>query len=189
MQLQTLLAGLTDTLQNTEADLAESVLDLALAVARKMIGDELRSNPRQLIAPIREALDMMPTATHPSRLYLNPQDLNLLRDELALELHADVWRLLPDELLPPGGCRIETPHTRLDYTLETRWNEVIGVLSRSPQDMVFTGLYPNKDEVEPLVADAEPVAQPSALASAAPEADPIAAAPLSAELTPDDPDN
>lgn len=148
LQLQALLASVTDTLQAAESQLAESVLDLGLLVARQMICDELQSQPRQLLAPIREALAVMPTPAHPSRLYLSPDDLELLQSALHIELPSDVWRLLPDPNMASGSCKIETPATQLSYTLASRWENILKVLKRSHHPDLAWGKYPDIASME-----------------------------------------
>ncbi|WP_157313972.1 FliH/SctL family protein [Chitinibacter sp. GC72] len=127
-QLTGLLAALTDTMQQTETALADSVLELALLVAQQMIGDELRQHPKQLLAPIRDALSAIPTPTSPAKLFLSPDDLQLLEQDLQYELPADVWKLLPDQQMSSGSCRIETPNTQLEFSLASRWKKITGVL-------------------------------------------------------------
>ncbi|MOA05705.1 flagellar assembly protein H [compost metagenome] len=36
------------------------------------------------------------------------------------ERHEETWRIVEDEALLPGGCRVETEHSRIDATVETR---------------------------------------------------------------------
>lgn len=151
LQLQSLLASVTDNLQAAETQLAESVLDLGLLVARQMICDELQSQPRQLLAPIREALAVMPTPSNPSRLYLSPDDLELLQSALHLELPDDVWRILPDANMVSGSCKIETPATQLSYSLASRWENILRVLRRSHHPDLAWGKYPDVEvDVSPL---------------------------------------
>lgn len=155
LQLQSLITSVTDNLQAAETQLAESVLDLGLLVARQMICDELQSQPRQLLAPIRDALAVMPTPTNPSRLYLSPDDLELLQSALHMELPDDVWRILPDANMVSGSCRIETPATQLSYSLASRWENILRVLKRSHHPDLTWGKYPDVEsevpsELEPL---------------------------------------
>lgn len=127
-QLQPLLAHITEMCRETEHALADSVLELALLVAKQMIGDELRQYPKQLLVPIREALAAIPTASNPSKLFLSPDDLQLLQHDLRYELAEDVWRFIADEQLTTGSCRIETPNTQLEFSLASRWKKIVGVL-------------------------------------------------------------
>lgn len=129
MQLTQLLSSVHQAQQDLDLNLADSVLELALLVAQQMIGNELREHPQQLLAPIREALAAIPAATAPSKLYLSPSDIELLQHDLQYELPADVWRILPDQSLESGSCRIETPTTQLDYSLASRWKKISRVLA------------------------------------------------------------
>ncbi len=134
-QLQPLLAQITEMCRETEHALADSVLELALLVAKQMIGDELRQHPKQLLVPIRDALAAIPTASNPAKLFLSPDDLQLLQHDLRYELTEDVWRFIADEQLTTGSCRIETPNTQLEFSLASRWKKIVGVLgSRSDSD-------------------------------------------------------
>ncbi|MCB5196211.1 flagellar assembly protein FliH [Deefgea salmonis] len=144
-QLLHLLGHITETLAQGEAQLAESVLDLALLAARQMICDELKSQPKQLLAPIREALAMMPTASHPSRLFLSPEDFELLHLSLQIELPDDVWRLVADPNLLSGSCKIETPATQLSFSLASRWENILRVLKRNERTDLAWGQYPSEE--------------------------------------------
>ena len=182
LQLQALLSSVTDTLQAAESQLAESVLDLGLLVARQMICDELQSQPRQLLAPIREALAVMPTPAHPSRMYLSPDDLELLQSALHIELPSDVWRLLPDPNMVSGSCKIETPATQLSYTLASRWENILKVLKRSHHPDLAWGKYPDTALMEAQSTTAAKIgAEAEAEAEAESDAPLIASAPPAAE--------
>jgi len=52
------------------------------------------------------------------RLYINPQDFEQVK--ALRERHEETWRIVEDESLLPGGCRVETEHSRIDATIETR---------------------------------------------------------------------
>ena len=41
------------------------------------------------------------------------------------ERHEESWRILEDDSLLPGGCRIETEHSRIDATIETRLAQAV----------------------------------------------------------------
>ncbi|WP_410498986.1 flagellar assembly protein FliH [Chitinibacter sp. S2-10] len=146
-QLDQLLGEVAASCRNTETELADAVLQLALVVAQQMIGDELRQYPKQLLAPIREALAVIPTPSYPAKLFLSPADLQLLQHDLQYELAEDIWRLIPDDHLQPGSCRIETPNTQMEYSLVSRWNKILGVLSSSALPEWGAGIYPGSASV------------------------------------------
>jgi flagellar assembly protein FliH len=150
-QLQQLVQAATETMAGTEAALADSVLELALLVAQQMIGDELRSHPKQMLASIRNALAAIPSATHPAKLFLCPADLTLLQTDLQFELHSDVWRLMADESLAPGSCKIETPTTQVEFSFASRWKKITGVLASNQVPEWSIEQYPVADAVEQTI--------------------------------------
>ncbi|MDT4868585.1 flagellar assembly protein FliH [compost metagenome] len=52
------------------------------------------------------------------RIHINPQDFEQVK--ALRERHEESWRILEDEALEPGGCRVETEHSRIDASIETR---------------------------------------------------------------------
>ncbi|MNE14885.1 flagellar assembly protein H [compost metagenome] len=60
------------------------------------------------------------------RIHINPQDFEQVK--ALRERHEESWRLLEDEALQPGGCRIETEHSRIDATIETRIEQALAQL-------------------------------------------------------------
>ncbi|MBE9608810.1 FliH/SctL family protein [Chitinilyticum piscinae] len=133
-RLQQLADEYGEWLQQAEAALAEEVLDLALVVARQVLRDAYAADRKILLPGIREALAALPAARAPARLHLHPDDCELLQGDLKLELTDDVWRLIPDPALAPGGVRIETPASSLDASLVARWQSQLSVLRRNQRE-------------------------------------------------------
>ncbi|WP_028449302.1 FliH/SctL family protein [Chitinibacter tainanensis] len=176
-QLQNVLSNATAQLQAAEPALADSVLELALLVARQMVGEAMHENPKLRLAQIREALDLIPSPSNPSRLYLAPSDLDLLAQDLQFELPPDVWKIIPDEQLASGSCRIETPVTQLEYSLASRWEKITGVLPIK-QPIEWSGeqymgdvstVTPTAPLAEPEVADEYLLRDTDVAAPAAPD--------------------
>ena len=58
-------------------------------------------------------------------LFAHPQDAALIRSHLGDQLAHNNWRIIEDQTLTPGGCRVELGSSEVDATLETRWRRVI----------------------------------------------------------------
>jgi flagellar assembly protein FliH len=58
------------------------------------------------------------------RILVNPQDFALVK--AMRERHEETWRILEDETLQPGGCRVESEHSRIDATVEARISQALG---------------------------------------------------------------
>ena len=102
-----------------------------------MIGRELRSDSSQITQVLREALKLLPMGADNIRIHLNPQDFELAK--ALRERHEENWRLLEDDSLQPGGCWIETAHSRIDATMETRVEKAVKQLFDQLHDQ---GLHP-----------------------------------------------
>ena len=92
----------------------------------------LRVKPELVIAVVREAVAGLPGISEQTTLFLHPADAALLRDLAATDPQFKElsWKLVEDPQLERGGCRIATPTTEVDATLETRWRRVIASLGR-----------------------------------------------------------
>ncbi len=114
-----------------EDKMGQALLTLALDIARQIVRATLEEQPETLIAAVREVLHINPTAAGQMRLWVHPEDLELVRLHLADELKEGRWRVLPDESIARGGCRAETPYGDIDATLQTRWRRVAASMGRN----------------------------------------------------------
>lgn len=111
-----------------EAAGAEQVLDLALSVARAVIRREVLLGRDAVLPALREAVaQVIDQQAHP-RVYLNPQDFELIRPDLEADGLLAGCRLVADGGMARGGCRVETDQCEVDARLENRWKRVIEAL-------------------------------------------------------------
>lgn len=162
--LQGVLQSLGALSSEHETAMADAVLDLAIVLARQITRNKVEADRHGLLPVIRDAVASLPMARAPSRLYLHPDDLAVLDSLLAAELTGDVWRMLPDPTLEPGGCRIETPTSQLDLSLATRWATQLRALGREQRaDLAWAA--PPADEPAPPRAPATPAPPPAVQAT------------------------
>lgn len=119
------LAGeFNDALAQLDEEMAADLTELALTVGRQLAGEALEAQPQQVAALVRTLLREEPLFNGGSRLWLHPEDLQLVEDELKNELSVRGWQVRPDPRLSRGGCRVTGPAGELDATFETRWNQL-----------------------------------------------------------------
>jgi len=92
--------------------LRKEVIDLVAKVARQVIRCELALQPVQMLALVDETLATMPPAPKGIEVFLNPGDLQRIR-ELAPERLKD-WTLIDDSRLASGECRVKAGHQEAD---------------------------------------------------------------------------
>lgn len=124
--LELLMANLLEPIAEQDTQIEKSLVHLVAHVARQVIGRELASDSSQITHVLREALKLLPMGADNIRIHLNPQDFELAK--ALRERHEESWKLLEDESLLPGGCRIETAHSRIDATMETRMEKAVAQL-------------------------------------------------------------
>jgi flagellar assembly protein FliH len=130
-RLTALVAALGEHAGRHEQALCDEVLDLALVLARQLVGQALEVR-RELVRPIvAAALAQLPQSTQRVELRLNPADLALV-DPLIAEPHGGVrCNVVADPLIAPGGCEIETEQCSVDATMPTRWRQLLANLGRT----------------------------------------------------------
>ena len=128
--LRALLDALTPTVTGLQQTLADEVLALSVAIARKMVGHALQTQPAQILEVIQTALSTLPPTR--ARIHLHPQDLALVRAHLAEHPALMDGHLVEDPQISRGGCTLTTDTTQIDATVATRWARL---LSAFPADL------------------------------------------------------
>jgi flagellar assembly protein FliH len=122
--LDMLAAPLTELDEAVEAELSH----LACIIARHVVRRELRADPAQVIAAVREAVGLLPIASRNVRVYLHPEDATIVREKLAEPQAERAWTVVEDPVLERGGCRIVTENSQIDARLESRIGAVIAAV-------------------------------------------------------------
>lgn len=105
----------------------QELLELVRKVARQVIRCELTINPTQLLALAEEALTSLPGDVTDARILLNPEEYARIRD-IAPE-RAEEWRLVPDERLALGECRVVTEQAEADIGCQQRLDSCMETLA------------------------------------------------------------
>ncbi|HTN74859.1 MAG TPA: FliH/SctL family protein [Pirellulaceae bacterium] len=125
---QALLAARLEWMQKWETN----ALQLALAVAEKIVRRELIKQPEITLAWVREALELA-AGSQSIKLYLNPEDHRALGKEVtAIAQQLDrlaTTEIHPSEQISPGGCLIQTEYGSIDQRLESQLARIAEELS------------------------------------------------------------
>ncbi len=127
-----LSASLPQALVQAEEALAVSLMDLALALAQRVVGAALAHEPALMLPAVRELLQAEPALVGQPQLLLHPDDLALVREHLADEFQVAGWRLRAEPAIERGGCRVLAASGELDARLSTRWQRVAAALACEP---------------------------------------------------------
>jgi flagellar assembly protein FliH len=126
-----MLSGFVSLKKDLLGQYEAQLLDLAMAIARKIVHQELSQNPEVIATIARETISEMP-AKGPLTLRVHPYDYQVLNDKLpALQAEFEQLeqvQLVPSKCLARGSCILETPVGQVDAGLNTRFAEIRDVL-------------------------------------------------------------
>lgn len=111
--------------------ISQDLLDLALDLARAMLKTALAIRPELVLPVVRETINYLPGVKQPALLFLHPEDLALIRDQLGNELEKSGWSIAEDSQLERGGCRVETPSNQIDASTPQRWQRLAAALGKN----------------------------------------------------------
>ena len=123
--LQTLMQNLQVALNQIDQQLAQSLLDLSLEVAHKMVTEALQIKPEIILKVVSTAISSLPHFNQNAHLILHPADAELVRAQMGEQLAHAGWKIFTDSKIATGGCRVETAHSNIDATNPARWQSIV----------------------------------------------------------------
>jgi flagellar assembly protein FliH len=124
-QIDSILQLLGSPLQDLDARVESELTQLALTVGKQLARRELRLDPAQVIAIIRESLGQLPIAAREIRVHLHPEDAATVRERLAAPTNERAWTIVEDPTLTRGGCIVRSESSQIDARLEARVHAVM----------------------------------------------------------------
>ncbi len=127
-QLVTLLESLSKPFESLDEEVEHELVKLVIAIATQLIRREIKIDPGQVVATIRDAVNVLPLAAQKITLKLHPEDAELVRSALVLDEQSQNWSIVEDPLVSRGGCKVDTETSYVDATIEHRLAAVIANL-------------------------------------------------------------
>lgn len=158
-RFQQIADALLDPLATQGSRLENIVLDMAVNLAKHLLGRELTEDPSSLFQLVERAANALPAGAKNIRIYLHPEDV-----ELAHEAFTNLgrnWTFFADAKMSRGGCRLETDQSLVDYSVEQRLRQMLeqadflGDLDREEEIPVADYTPPPAEVVEPSVRSIE----------------------------------
>lgn len=119
-ELERLLQALGKPFEELDDQVEQELVALAISLVRQLVRRELRADPGQIIAVVREAMGLLPVASRNIRVHLHPEDAALVREALSISEEDRTWSIVEDPILNRGGCKVTTDYSQVDASLETR---------------------------------------------------------------------
>ena len=153
-QVNKLLTSLTHALNEQDYKLEQALLNLVVEIARVVVKRDLKIDSGHIMQVVKEALAALPPSRDNLRICINPSDMALVQEAVAQG--GENWRVIADEAVEIGGCRVETDQSVVDFTTESRFRTMVDqILSKQ------LGLPPDGTVQEPEFDEAPtPVIKP-----------------------------
>lgn len=124
-RLDAVLQMLAKPLEQLDEEVQNQLSQLALTVGKQLARRELKADPAQIIAIIREAVARLPAAARDVRVHLHPEDASIVRERLSAPGNDRAWSVIEDPALTQGGCQVRTDTSQIDARLESRLNVIV----------------------------------------------------------------
>ncbi|MCH8496919.1 MAG: flagellar assembly protein FliH [Marinobacter sp.] len=122
-RLEALMAELVDPIHRHDDELETALVNLTTTLARAVVYRELRMDSSQIQGVVRQALALLPATQDNVRIHVNPADVPMVQD-VASRLEAETVVLEDPDILA-GGCKVETRHSLVDFTVEKRFQKAV----------------------------------------------------------------
>ncbi|MBD2812154.1 flagellar assembly protein FliH [Xenorhabdus sp. Vera] len=123
-QWKALLMDFSHSLDGLDTVIASRLMQLSLTAAHHILGQPAVCDGTALLNQIREFIQQEPMFSGKPQLRVHPQNIPLVEQKLGEVLTLNGWRLVADNKLHPGGCKVSADEGDLDASLATRWHEM-----------------------------------------------------------------
>lgn len=123
--LKKAMRALSEPFAQLDQEVEQQLTELAITIARQLVRREIKADPGQIIAIVREAILTLPSAAKKTYIYLHPEDLELVKTKLSTSEPESYWRLMEDPTLSRGDCKVMTDTSTIDATVERRLSSLV----------------------------------------------------------------
>ncbi|MGM0570156.1 flagellar assembly protein FliH [Marinobacter sp.] len=122
-RLENVMAELVAPIERHQDELESALVNLATVLARAVIHRELSLDSSQVGQVVTDAVNSLPSTRENVRVRVHPSDVDWVK-AVAGRLDAEV-AVTGDETILAGGCKVETRHSLVDYTVEKRFQKAV----------------------------------------------------------------
>lgn len=132
-RLEKMLGELLLPIRQHQDELETSLLNLTMVLARAVVYRELTIDSSQIRQVVRQAMEALPSTAENVRIYVHPDDSSSVRD--VAERFEAASSVVEDDRVLPGGCRVETRNSLVDFTVEKRFQRAVqSMLEQQTED-------------------------------------------------------
>ena len=118
--LQSLLNSLAMPINGVDDNVVDELAQLSMAVVKQLMKCELKISPDEVIAVIKEALNLLPVTANDISIELHPDDASLVRESSYQTENETKWNVIENSMLIRGDVRVTTSTSRIDASVDNR---------------------------------------------------------------------
>jgi flagellar assembly protein FliH len=122
-RISLLLEHLSRPLKDLNVEVEHALIRLVVDTARRLVNQAIALDPMLVSGAVQEAVTAVTTATREMKIFLHPDDLAMLNNNLSLTTDAN-WKLAADASLRRGDCRVVTESSQIDARMDTRQTNI-----------------------------------------------------------------
>lgn len=122
-QMSLLLEHLSRPLKDLNVEVEHALVRLVVDTARRLVNQAIALDPRLVSGAVHEAVASVAPTTREMKIFVHPEDLQVLNNQLTLTTDAS-WKMLPDATLRRGDCRVVTESSQIDARMDTRQTNI-----------------------------------------------------------------
>ncbi len=123
-QLLQVAEALIDPISHQQQQLETTLLDYVTSLTRQLVERELLQDSSHILGVVKQAITALPVGSSHTTVCLNPDDLAVI--ETFSEENNKDWKFRGDPQILPGGCRIQTDESLVDFTIESKLQAMFG---------------------------------------------------------------
>ena len=116
--LNELLLALESPLKEFDQEAQQKSVEICIAVAKQIIRRELSIDSGQIVAAIKQAIELIPKDGQQVNIYINPNDAVHVENMFAQNGDVNKYNVVQDPTITAGGCRASTDYSLVDLTIE-----------------------------------------------------------------------
>jgi len=124
-QLNEAISLVQQPLRDLDQAVLNQIFELVVSIARQLVKREIKTDPGEIVAVIRDAIKLLPVSSNKINIALHPEDNALLKELFKSSQEAEQWRLIDDISLQRGDCKVTTNISSIDASLENRLMSVV----------------------------------------------------------------
>lgn len=122
--VQKLLESMSQPYQDISQNIFESLCHLSIDLASRIVPVEIERHQEWIIDAVQEAVQKLPDDSDPIDVFLHSSDLEVV--ERYLQTTQNNWRLVADDVLEEGTCRIKQNSSTIMNDWKSRLDELLG---------------------------------------------------------------